>query len=143
MFIVNVQGAVYKAGKWLIIIRSTKEEHAGGTLSFVGGKVDIEGDSPGILEKTVKREIFEEVGIEITDAITYVYSSSFKTDEGCHVINVDFLCEYEKGTAYNKSPDEVESVHWLTYSEIMNHPKTPLWTKESLNRAENIRRKGS
>ena len=40
MFIVNVEGAVYKNGKWLLIERSLKEEHAGGTLSLVGGKVE-------------------------------------------------------------------------------------------------------
>lgn len=38
MFIVNVEGAVRRAGKWLIVERSRKEEHAGGMLSLVGGK---------------------------------------------------------------------------------------------------------
>ncbi|KWX72124.1 hypothetical protein AMQ84_25905 [Paenibacillus riograndensis] len=39
MFIVNVEGAICRDDKWLVITRSTKEEHAGGTLSLVGGKV--------------------------------------------------------------------------------------------------------
>lgn len=30
MFIVNVEGAIYKNAKWLLIRRSEKEEHAGG-----------------------------------------------------------------------------------------------------------------
>lgn len=141
MFIVNVEGAVYTDDKWLMITRSAKEEHAGGTLSLVGGKVDIEGNSIEVLERTIKREIYEEVGIEIKDDVIYVYSSSFVLDDGRHVINVVFLCEYHKGTAHRKSPDEVEAAYWMTFDEIMNHPKAPPWTKESLKRAENTRQK--
>lgn len=132
MFIVNVQGAIFKDDKWLIIKRSMKEEHAGVTLALVGGKVDIEGNTLDILERTVKREIYEEVGIEIKDTVHYVDSSSFVSDDGFNVINVVFLCQYEKGTAYNKSPDEVEAVYWMTFDEIMNHPNTPPWTQESV-----------
>jgi len=135
MFIVNVEGAVYRDGQWLLITRSMKEEHAGGTLSLVGGKVDAEGHSQEILERTVRRELFEEVGIRVKDEAAFVYSSSFVTDDGSHVINVVFLCEYEEGTAYCKSPDEVEAVHWLDYETIMNHPQAPPWTKESIRRA--------
>jgi 8-oxo-dGTP diphosphatase len=60
MFIVNVEGAIYKNEKWLLIKRSEKEEHAGGTFSLVGGKVDKEGNTTDILERTLKREILEE-----------------------------------------------------------------------------------
>ncbi len=59
MFIVNVEGAVRKDDKWLIIERSKKEEHAGGLFSLVGGKVENEGNSLYILERTVKREILD------------------------------------------------------------------------------------
>jgi len=135
MFIVNVEGAVYRDGQWLLITRSMKEEHAGGTLSLVGGKVDAEGHSQEILERTVRRELFEEVGIRVKEEAAFVYSSSFVTDDGSHVINVVFLCEYDEGTAYCKSPDEVEAVHWLDYGAIMNHPQAPPWTKESIRRA--------
>jgi 8-oxo-dGTP diphosphatase len=63
MFYVNVEGAVFKDDKWLIIGRSMKEEHAGGLLSLVGGTVENEGNTKDILERTIKRELFEEVGI--------------------------------------------------------------------------------
>lgn len=141
MFIVNVEGAIYREDKWLLITRSTQEEHAGGTLSLVGGKADIEGNAIEILERTVKRELYEEVGIEVKEAVTFVYSSSFVTDEGSNVINIVFLCEYNKGEAHIHSPDEVEAVHWMTYDEITNHPKAPAWTKESIRRAM-LARKG-
>lgn len=72
MFIVIVEGAIYKDDKWLIIEQSKKEEHAGGLLSLVGGKVEQEGNSSEILERTVKREIYEEVNVIVKDQLTYV-----------------------------------------------------------------------
>jgi len=136
MFIVNVEGAVRKNDKWLIIERSKKEEHAGGLLSLVGGKVDIEGSSSNILERTVKREILEEVGVKVKDSLTYVNSTSFVTDTGQNVVDVVFLCEYESGEALPIIPDEVEKVFWLTSEEILNHPKSPIYLKENIKKAE-------
>jgi 8-oxo-dGTP diphosphatase len=56
LFIVNVQGAIWKNDKWLIIERSKKEEQVGGLLSLVCGKDDIDGNRSDILERTVKRK---------------------------------------------------------------------------------------
>jgi 8-oxo-dGTP diphosphatase len=140
MFIVNVEGAIFKGDKWLLIERSKKESHAGGMITLVGGKVDLEGDSVDILERTIKREIIEEVGIEINDKVHYVQSTSFVTDKGINVVDIVFLCEYSTGNAYPKSHDEVEQVYWMTYQEIMDHPHAPIWPKESIKKAEIVRR---
>ncbi|MGE7946245.1 NUDIX hydrolase [Lysinibacillus sp. NPDC093688] len=136
MFIVNVEGAIRKNDKWLIIERSKKEEHAGGLLSLVGGKVDREGNSSDILERTVKREILEEVGVNVKDRLNYVYSTSFLTVKGENVVNIVFLCEYESGEAFSKSTDEVEAVLWLTTEEILSHRNSPIYLKESIKHAE-------
>ncbi|WP_436374811.1 NUDIX hydrolase [Cytobacillus sp. BC1816] len=138
MFIVNVEGAIRKIDKWLIIERSKKEEHAGGLLSLVGGKVDIEGNSSNILERTVKCEILEEVGIKVKDSLTYVSSTSFVTDSGQNVVDVIFLCEYESGEAFPISSNEVDGVFWLTSEETLNHPKSPIYLKESIRKAETL-----
>jgi 8-oxo-dGTP diphosphatase len=135
MFIVNVEGAIFKNDKWLIVKRSEKEEHAGGMLSLVGGKVEIEGHSVDILERTVKREILEEVGIEVKETQKYVHSTSFVTDSGENVVDIVFLCEYASGKPYAKSPDEVESIKWMTLTEIMNDQNAPGYLKESIQRA--------
>ncbi|MCD5324513.1 MULTISPECIES: NUDIX hydrolase [Pontibacillus] len=138
MFIVNVEGTIFKENKWLIIKRSEKEEHAGGLLSLVGGKVENEGNSSDILEATVKREIFEEVGIEVKENIRYVHSTSFIADSGETVIDIVFLCEYASGEPFAKSPNEVEVVKWMTVSEIMSDTYSPIYLKESIKRAENL-----
>ncbi|WP_342505088.1 NUDIX domain-containing protein [Sporosarcina sp. FSL K6-2383] len=138
MFIVNVEGAIRKNDKWLIIERSKREEHAGGMLSLVGGKVDIEGNSSDIFERTVKREILEEVGVKVKDRLNYVHSTSFVIDTGENVVNIVFLCEHYSGEAFPKSPDEVEKVLWLTTEEILSDPKAPVYLKESIKRAESL-----
>jgi len=137
MFVVNIEGAIHCKGKWLLIRRSEKEEHAGGSISLVGGKCEIEGNSSDILERTLKREIFEEVGSEVT-ALRYVNSSSFVTDTGKNVIDVVFLCQHKSGEPYAKSTDEVDEVIWMTTSEILAHTDLPVYLKKNIKLAKNI-----
>jgi 8-oxo-dGTP diphosphatase len=135
MFIVNVEGAIKKGDRWLVIERSRQEEHAGGLLSLVGGKVEQEGNTTAILERTLRREIEEEVGVQINN-MTYIHSTSFVTAHGIHVVNVVFLCEYESGEARPVSLEEVAHVYWLTTEEILQHPQAPSYLKESIEHAE-------
>ncbi|GIO30975.1 MULTISPECIES: NUDIX hydrolase [Paenibacillus] len=138
MFVVNVEGAIFQNDKWLVIERGAEETHAAGTLSFVGGTVEQEGFSQDILERTLSREIDEEVGVRIKEKLHFVHSSSFVTDEGRPVINIVFLCEYDQGTAFRKSPGEVAAVSWMTTEEILRHPKTPPWMYDSAKRADRL-----
>ncbi|WP_066308074.1 NUDIX hydrolase [Bacillus sp. FJAT-29814] len=137
MFIVNVEGAIHKDEKWLLIQRSLKEAHAGGTLSLVGGKVELEGNSSDILERTLKREIFEEVGLEV-NTLQYVNSSSFVTDRGEHVVDIVFLCEHHSGEPFAKSPDEVDAVVWLTTEQILSNPQLPIYLKDNIKLADSL-----
>ncbi|QHE62548.1 NUDIX domain-containing protein [Rossellomorea vietnamensis] len=137
MFVVNVEGAIHRDGKWLLILRSEKEEHAGGTLSLVGGKCEVEGVSSDILERTLIREIFEEVGCEVT-GLKYVNSSSFDTDSGIHVIDIVFLCHHKTGEPFAKSTEEVDDVIWMTTLEILAHPELPVYLKENIKLADKM-----
>ncbi|MGE6486878.1 NUDIX hydrolase [Paenisporosarcina sp. NPDC076898] len=137
MFIVNVEGAIYHNEKWLLIRRSEKEEHAGGELSLVGGQVDKEGVSTDILERTLIREIAEEVGIEVAN-LRYVNSSSFVTDSRENVVDIVFLCDHQSGEAFAKSPDEVDEVLWMTTEEIMNHQDLPVYLKHNIKLADKL-----
>jgi 8-oxo-dGTP diphosphatase len=117
--------------------RSEKEEHAGGSLSLVGGKVEKEGNSSDILERTLKREFFEEVGVEVSN-LKYVNSSSFVTDLGLNVVDIVFLCDYKSGEAYAKSPDEVDGVVWMTTEQILNNSELPIYLKENIKLADKL-----
>lgn len=141
MFYVNVEGAVYKENKWLVIERSLKEEHAGGLLSLVGGTVENEGDSKDLLERTLRRELFEEVGVRVKEKMEYVRNTSFKLDNGSEVIDIVYLCEFDEGEPFAKSPEEVGAVYWMTTDEIVNHPKTPIWLLDSIKEAEKLLKK--
>lgn len=138
MFYVNVEGAIYKEDKWLIIKRSLKEGHAGGLLSLVGGTVEKEGNSKNILERTLRRELYEEVGVLVKEKMDYVRNTSFKIDNGTDVIDIVFLCEFKEGEPFAKSPDEVDAVYWMSTEEITNHPNSPIWLIDSIKEAEEL-----
>ena len=140
MFIVNTEAAIFRDGKYLLIRRSEKEEHAGGKLSLVGGKVDIEGFSSDILERTIAREVAEEVGLKLTARPRYIQSTSFVTDTGQDVVNVYFLYENPVGDPYIASADEVDGIYWLLPDEILNHTELPEYLKESIEQAEALRK---
>lgn len=137
MFAVNVEGAIHRNGKWLLIRRSEKEEHAGGSLSLVGGQCDIEGFSSDILERTLEREIFEEVGCEVY-GLKYVNSSSFVTDSGVNVIDIVFICRHRTGEPFAKSADEVDEILWMTTEEILAHKELPDYLKVNVGLADKM-----
>jgi 8-oxo-dGTP pyrophosphatase MutT (NUDIX family) len=143
-FIVNVEAAIYQENKWLIIKRSETEENAPGTLSLVGGKVELTGDnlSPlqDVLEETLIREIKEEVGIQIAEDIRYLESKFFISDTDENIIDIVFLAKYQEGIVCCNDKDEVGAVYWLTSEEVLEHKKSPDYLKETIKKAEELRR---
>ncbi|ERJ11955.1 NUDIX hydrolase [Haloplasma contractile] len=137
-YMVNVEAAIYKADKWLIIQRGLNEDHAPGMLSLVGGKVENAGIDQNILEKTLVREVREEVLLEIQN-LNYLESKSFKTDDGKLVVDIVLTCEHKSGTATPVSKNEVEAVVWMTADEIIACDQVPGYLKETIKRADKIR----
>ena len=137
-YIVNVEGAVIKDGRYLMIIRGEEEEHAAGMLAFPGGKVENNEMASRVLEETLRRELREEVDIEVDDEIVYVDSGSFVADDE-PVVDVVFLCRYRNGEPKACDPQEVAAVQWMTLEEISAHPKSPPWMDPVIKRVENSR----
>lgn len=79
-YAVNVEAAIYRDDEYLLIQRGDTEEHAAGTLALVGGTVEAT-ESEEILERTLRREVREEVDVTIADP-QYVQSNAFVADEG-------------------------------------------------------------
>ncbi len=134
-YVVNVEAAIYKEDKWLIIKRGEGEDHAAGTLSFVGGKVEGDENKGDILEETLKREVREEIGIEI-EIVTYIESHLFKTDDDSSVVDIVFLCKYLSGEPTVSDKGEVAEFNWVRIEEALSNPKTPDWIKDSLKLAD-------
>lgn len=138
-FYVTVEGAIYKDGKWLMIVRSEKESHAAGLLSMAGGTVSYSDPLSQTLEEALKREIQEEVGLTVSGPFTYITSSHFMSDIGERVINIVLATAYTGDEPAIPKEDEVAGVEWMSFEEIESHPKTPVWILESMRLAEDFR----
>jgi len=118
-----------------LIIKRPEGKHAGGLLAFPGGKVEEidEQNEWDILRLAAKREIFEEVGLDLKDDLKYVISNYFVDDTGVHVIDTLFHCKVDKTDLKIKaSPREVPEYYWLTEEQVNKAHNAPEWLKKSL-----------
>lgn len=139
-YIVNVEGAIVRGDQYLMIIRGQGETHASGTLSFVGGKVETTQSGVDVLEEELRREIMEEVGVQVSEMV-YVQSSHFIMNDHDLVVDIVFLCRYETGEPRIADITEVEQILWLKASEVVNHVLCPPWTKSAMQRVEALRQR--
>lgn len=136
-YIVNVEGALVKDGRYLMVVRG-EEEYAPGGLNFPGGKVEGASNTDDVLEETLRREIAEEVGLEVHSQMAYVRSSAFLAEDS-PVVDIVFLCRWKSGEAMAADPAEVAAVRWMAAPEIIEHPEIPPWTRLALEMAEKVR----
>ncbi len=76
-----------KGDKFLIIKRSLNEVAFPGKWSFPGGKLERGED----ILMTLKREVLEEVGLEIEDRKEYLKDFTFIRPDGHNVVGFNFL----------------------------------------------------
>jgi len=135
--VVNVDAAVVRGDEYLVIERGGEEEHAAGTLSFPGGKVepDATGD---VIRETARREVREEVGVE-TGTVEYVTSSTFTADGGSECLNVVVRCEHEAGEPEVRAPEEVADAFWLAYDDLVGHGDVPAYVEAYAEAVEGSR----
>jgi len=135
--VVAVFAFIEKDEKILLAKRSLKDPQAPGVWSVPGGKVDLElGD--GILEKTLKKEIMEEVGIKIEDDIQLIWDEGFYRVSGHHVVGLTFLCRWKKGIA--KPLEDQEEVRWFSKEELKNFSELPDYFKPRVEKLLQILR---
>ena len=131
-FVVNTECAGLRDDKFLMITRGAAVNHASGLLGFPGGKVDAGDEPESVLESTVRREVFEETGISISEEIEYVRSTAFNLADGTPVVDVLFLGSFEAGEPRIADPGEVEGINWMTADKILAHERTPPWLVEQI-----------
>jgi 8-oxo-dGTP diphosphatase len=137
-YVVNVEAAVYRDGEYLLARRAEKEGHAAGLWSLVGGKVEAVAEARDVLESTVRREVREEVGVEL-GRTAYVESAAFVGDGGSHVVNVVFLCEHDEGVPEVREPEELSAVEWYPPDAVEGNDDVPGFTREYVANAESRR----
>ncbi|WP_217269775.1 NUDIX hydrolase [Neobacillus endophyticus] len=85
--VVVVKGLILHNGKVLIVKRAAEDEVGGGTWECAGGKIEF-GEE---LEAALRREIKEEVGLDVTfDRI--LYATTFNTHPSRQVVILTYLC---------------------------------------------------
>lgn len=128
-----IECAIEHNGKFLVI-QHPPQKDAAGLLAFPGGKIDPSDEvhTPyDVLRATVKREVQEETGINLTDPIEYVLSSTFTTPKGIHVFNVTFYCKLTtKHPNVTIAQNEITSYAWLTPEAIQSAENAAPWLKE-------------
>jgi ADP-ribose pyrophosphatase YjhB (NUDIX family) len=127
--VVLVTAFILKKNKILLAKRSKNDLQAGGLWSMPGGKVDLEvGKS--VIENTLKKEIKEEVGIEIKDEIFYLGSNAFTRVSGHNVIELIYLAYWKSGKA--KPLEDQEEVKWLSLDQLNRKGDLPDFLKSKL-----------
>jgi 8-oxo-dGTP diphosphatase len=138
-YIVNVEAAIVRDGRYLLIVRGPGACVSPGTLSLPGGKVEGAGQIEDILEETARREAVEEVGVTLDATLAYVRSVAFVSDEGDPVVDIVLLGRYAGGEPIVFDSEEVAAFRWLTADEVAADPHAPPWTRRSVELAEATR----
>jgi len=138
-YIVTVEAAIFRDGRYVLVERGPEEDYLPGVLTLPGGKAEEPIGTQDILEKTLHREVLEEVGLYIHPEVEYLESKSFMMDDD-PVCDVVFLCRYKSGSAAAKDSGEVAAIAWLTPDEIIAHPSIPSWVRRSIGLAERKRK---
>lgn len=114
LHVVFVEAWVKKDGKYLLAKRSSKDDQAAGKWAVPGGKVEMELEN-GIVENAVKREVMEEVGVEVEN-FRFLGSRSFIRSSGHHVVGLSFVADYKSGEA--RPLEDQDEIRWVSVEEM-------------------------
>lgn len=134
LYLPVVECAIEHNQKFLVI-EHPSGKYSEGLLSFPGGKIDAEDEAytTDILRASVKREVFEEVGLILEDDIDYVFSSYFVGKNNTPILNSTFYCKLIKSDpTVTISPKEVANYLWLSPEEILSKANSSEWLKSYL-----------
>jgi ADP-ribose pyrophosphatase YjhB (NUDIX family) len=124
-FVVFTGALIYnEAGEILVGLRNQTDTDAPGIYAYPGGKMefdenDIDKNMNNILdsvEKNIKKEVMEEVGVEI-DNFQYVNSHNFTKANGDRVVALVFLARLA-GKIPTPDMIEITECKWIKETEI-------------------------
>ena len=101
--------------KFLIIKRNVNEIAFPGKWAFPGGKLE-KGET---ISTTLKREVKEEVGLDITDSKELLKDYTFVRKDGHNVVGMAFLVQASHQEV--KLDKEFEDYKWITPDELKNY----------------------
>jgi 8-oxo-dGTP diphosphatase len=93
-------------------IKASSELQGQGTWTMPGGKLDF-GETLGV---AVRREVFEETGIELRSFKVVSVTDDMKADK--HFVTVGFFSDDFAGEPEVKEPDEIVEWRWFPLDQL-------------------------
>ena len=119
---------IIKDGKYLIVQRSPNKKVFPEKWTVPGGGLEVTDyiDTPKTtadawyytVENSLKREIMEEVGLEV-DNLRYLLSLNFIRPDDVPVVALSYYCDYKSGEI--KLNDENIDYKWVTAEDTKNY----------------------
>lgn len=112
---IGVGVCVIKENK--VLLGKRKGAHGSGCWSFPGGHLEFNEE----IEDCAKREVLEEVGIQIKNLKRGPYTNDFFKQEGKHYVTVFIISEHASGELKIMEPDKCEKWEWFEWDKLP-HP---------------------
>jgi 8-oxo-dGTP diphosphatase len=137
-YAVTVCVLIRRGDRWLLVVRAPEVAYAPNMIGMVGGHVEVTEPESAVLEVAARREVAEEVGLDLSDVpLRYVESEFFITPGGERQITVTFAAGAPPGNEPSvKAPDELAEVGWWTLRDLEADPRCPAWLPDLLRRAD-------
>ena len=144
---VVITAIIVKDGKYLVTRRSLNKKRFPGKWTVPGGRLEV-SDYIGlpketefywynVLERVLKREVFEEVGINIKNII-YVTSLATIHQDGSPSLVISCMADYDSGEIQPQE-SETDQHEWVSLEEAKNHDLLD-GIYDELVMAENLRK---
>ncbi len=124
---VGIAVFVFKDGKFLMMKR--KGSHGDGTWSVPGGHLDY-GES---FADTARREVLEELGVEIDDIRFGAVTNDYFKKENKHYVTIWLLSRLKSGEPVILEPEKCTEMGWFDFDSL---PRPLFLPWEELLRSE-------
>jgi 8-oxo-dGTP pyrophosphatase MutT (NUDIX family) len=137
VYAVTVCVLIHRGNSFLLVVRAPGVAYAPNMIGMIGGHVDVSDPEPNVLEATGRREVAEEVGLDLSGVpLTYLESEFFVTDGGERQMTVTFSAPAPPGDdPHVNAPDELAEVGWWTLNDLEADPRCPPWLPALIRRA--------
>jgi 8-oxo-dGTP diphosphatase len=137
VYAVTVCVLIQHGDTWLLVVRSPDVAYGPNMIGMIGGHVDVTRPLADVLDATARREVTEEVGLDLSEVpLRYLESEFFITDRGERQITVTFTAQAPSGIApYVNAADELVEVGWWTLADLEADPRCPSWLPPLIRRA--------
>lgn len=136
-YAVTVCVLIHRGNSFLLVVRSPGVAYAPNMIGMIGGHVEVIDPERNVLEATARREVAEEVGLDLSGVpLKYLESEFFITNSGERQITVTFSAPVPSADQpYVNAPEELLEVGWWTLNDLEADTRCPPWLPALIRRA--------